>query len=45
MRLKGDVRTKSHPEGSIMEGSMFYESLTLCGHYLHSQALRNVEEL
>jgi len=23
MRLKGDVHTKSHPEGSIMEGSMF----------------------
>jgi hypothetical protein len=22
---------------------MFYESLTLCGHYLHSRALRNVE--
>ena len=45
MRLKGDVHTKSHPEGSIMEGSIFFESLTLCGHYLHSQALRNVEEL
>jgi len=45
MRLKGDVRTKSHLEGSIMEGSMFYESLTLCGHYLHNQVLRNVEEL
>ena len=45
MRLKGDVRKKSHPEGSIMEGSMFYESLTLCGHYLHSRALRNVEGL
>jgi hypothetical protein len=26
-----------------MKGSMFYESLTLCGHYLHGQALRNVE--
>jgi len=23
----------------------FYESLTLCGHYLHNQALKNVEEL
>ena len=45
MRLKGDVHTKSHPEGSIMEGSMFYESLTLCGHYLHSRALTNVEGL
>lgn len=45
MRLKGDVRTKSHPEGSIMEGSMFYESLTLCRHYLHNQVLRNVEGL
>jgi hypothetical protein len=45
MRLKGDVRTKSHPEGSIMEDSMFYESLTLCGHYLNSRVLRNVEGL
>jgi hypothetical protein len=24
---------------------MFYESLTLCGHYLHSRALRNVEAM
>ena len=45
MRLKGDVHTKSHPEGSIMEGSMFYESLTLCEHYLHTRAIRNVEGL
>ena len=45
MRLKGDVRTKSHPEGSIMEGCMFYESLTLCGHYLHSQVPRNIQGL
>ena len=35
MRCKGDVRTKSHPEGSIMEGSLFYDSLTLCARYLH----------
>ena len=35
MRLKVSVRTKSHPEGSIMEGSLFYNSLTLCAHYLH----------
>lgn len=27
MRLKGDVRTKIHPGGSIMEGSMFYKVL------------------
>jgi hypothetical protein len=45
MRLKGDARSKSHPEGAIMEGSMFYESLTLCGHYLHNRELRNVEGL
>jgi hypothetical protein len=37
MRCKGDVRTQSHPEGSIMEGSMFYESLTICARYLHSR--------
>ena len=37
MRCKGDVRTKSHPEGSIMEGHLFYESLTLCARYLHSE--------
>jgi len=35
MRLKGSVRTKSHPKGSIMDGSLFYDSLTLCAHYLH----------
>jgi hypothetical protein len=35
MRLKGSVRTKSHPEGSIMEWSNFTECLTLCSRYLH----------
>lgn len=35
MRLKGSVHTKSHPEGSIMEWSMFTECLTLCSRYLH----------
>jgi len=35
MRLKGAVRTKSHPEGSIMEWSNFTECLTLCSRYLH----------
>ena len=35
MRLKGSVHTKSHPEESIMEWSMFTESLTLCSRYLH----------
>jgi hypothetical protein len=48
MRCKGDVRTKSHPEGSIMEGSLFYDSLKLCACYLHdetqfSQRLRSDE--
>uniref|UniRef100_A0A0A9FHE3 DUF4218 domain-containing protein n=1 Tax=Arundo donax TaxID=35708 RepID=A0A0A9FHE3_ARUDO len=33
-RCKNYVRTKSHPEGSIMEGSLFDESLTYCSHYL-----------
>ena len=37
MRLKGDVHTKSHPEGSIMEGSLFYDSLKLCARYLHDE--------
>jgi hypothetical protein len=45
MRLKGDARSKSHPEGAIMEGSIFYGSLTLCGHYLHNRELKNVEGL
>ncbi|XP_039776614.1 uncharacterized protein LOC120644118 [Panicum virgatum] len=35
MRLKGSVHTKSHPEGSIMEWSMFTECLTFCSRYLH----------
>ena len=35
MRLKGSIHTKSHPEGSIMEWSMFNECLTLCARYLH----------
>jgi catechol-2,3-dioxygenase len=35
MRLKGSVCTKSHPDGSIMEGFLFYDSLTLCARYLH----------
>ena len=34
MKLKGFVRTKSHPEGSIAEGYVFDESLTYCSHYL-----------
>ena len=35
MRLKGSVRTKSHPEGSIMEWSNFTGCLTLCSRYLY----------
>lgn len=35
MKLKGFVRTKSHPEGSIAEGYVFDESLTFCSRYLH----------
>ena len=43
MRLKGSVHTKSHPEGSIMEWSMFTECLTLCSRYLHeTQFIRQV---
>ena len=34
MKLKGFVRTKSHPEGSIAEGYVFDESLTYCSRYL-----------
>ena len=35
MRLKGSVRTKNHPEGSIMEWANFNGCLTLCSRYLH----------
>ncbi|XP_040376261.1 uncharacterized protein LOC102713149 isoform X3 [Oryza brachyantha] len=35
MRLKGYVRTRSHPEGSIAESYIFDESLTFCSQYLH----------
>ena len=47
MRLKGSVHTKSHPEGSIVEGSLFYESLTLCSRYLHGeiQLNQNLEKM
>ncbi|KAM0873062.1 hypothetical protein ACQ4PT_038316 [Festuca glaucescens] len=31
--LKGYVRTKSHPEGSIAEGYIFYECLNFCARY------------
>ena len=31
---KGHVRTRSHPEGSIAEGYLFDEGLTLCSRYL-----------
>lgn len=41
MRLKGSVHTKSHPEGSIMEWSMFTECLTLCSRYLHETQLNH----
>jgi hypothetical protein len=36
MRVKGSVHTKTHPEGSIMEWSMFTECLTFCACYLHN---------
>ena len=36
-KCKGYVRTKSHPEGSIMEGSLFDEALTLCSRYLQDE--------
>jgi hypothetical protein len=31
------VHTKSQPEGSIMEGSLFDEALTLCSRYLQDE--------
>jgi hypothetical protein len=34
---KGYVRTKSHPEGSFMEASLFDEALTLCSRYLQDE--------
>jgi hypothetical protein len=36
-KCKGYVRTKCHPEGSIMEGSLFDEALTLCSQYLQDE--------
>lgn len=41
MRLKSSVHTKSHPEGSIMEWSMFTGCLTICSRYLHSETQLN----
>jgi len=35
-KLKGYVRNKSRPEGSIAEGYIVNECLTLCSRYLHS---------
>ena len=32
--LKGHVCTKSHPEGSIVEGYIFDECLNFCARYL-----------
>jgi len=34
MKLKGAVRTRSHPEGSICEAAKFDESLTFCSKFL-----------
>jgi hypothetical protein len=33
-KLKDNVRTRSHPEGSIAEGYLFDECLTFCSRYL-----------
>lgn len=35
-KLKGYVRNKSRPEGSIAEGYLVEECLTLCSRYLNS---------
>ena len=43
MKLKGVVRTKSHPEGSIAEGYVFDESLTYCSRYLQGYETRLIE--
>ena len=43
--LKGHVRTKSHPEGSIAEGYIFYECLNFFSRYLEgveTKFIRNV---
>jgi hypothetical protein len=37
-KCKGYVRTKSHPEGSIMEGAMFEDALTFCSRYLQDES-------
>ena len=34
MKLKGSVRTRRHPEGSICEAYKFDESLTFCSNFL-----------
>jgi hypothetical protein len=49
-KCKGYVRTKSHPEGSIMEDSMFDDALTHCSRYLQDEThfkhrVRNNESL
>ena len=38
--LKGHVRTKSHPEGSIAEGYLFDECLNFCTRYLEGCGAR-----
>lgn len=35
-KLKGYVRNKSRPEGSIVEGYLVEECLTFCSRYFHS---------
>jgi hypothetical protein len=40
-KCQGYVRTKSHPKGSIMEGFLFDEALTLCSRYLQDETHYN----
>ena len=39
-KLKGHVRSRSHPEGSIAEGYLFDECLTFCSRYLEGYETR-----
>ena len=40
-KLKAHVHTRSHVEGSLVEGYLFDESLTFCSHYLDDESRLN----
>jgi hypothetical protein len=45
MKLKGFVRTRSHPEGSICEAYKFNESLVFCSQFLQGCEARFSRQL